>query len=175
MQSQDLHARFWCKRVEEPQRLKLGAISKIQCDYQNCHIGAWNLELEKTSSHCILAPFVPHGVGIELIFAPQAAVFEIWTDFQIFHIWAWNLEEERPESCICSLFLPQLGRNWAYFRSTGSRFRDTKFQNFHIWTWNLELEEITQSCICTLFLPHGVEIKLRAAVFEIQQFELNLV
>ena len=33
---------------------------------------------------------LPHGIGIDPIFALLAAAFEIWADFQNWNIWAWN-------------------------------------------------------------------------------------
>ena len=93
----------------------------------------------------------------------RAAVSEILADFLNFHIWAWNLEfEETSQSCICTLFLPQVVEIKLIFALRAAVFEiRTNFQNFHyIWAWNLEFEERSQSCICTLFLPQGVKLFL---------------
>ncbi len=112
--------------------------------FQNCHIWAWNLpNWPKSSRSWTYTVFVSQGGGvfkIELIFARQAAVSKI-RDFQNCHIWAWNLAiGQSSRSCTYRLFLPQGGRNWTYFRSTDSGFRDTgQFSNCHIWAWNLAI------------------------------------
>ncbi len=74
---------------------------------------------------------------------------------------------------IYSLSTPA-GRNWAYFCSTRSGFRDTgHFSNCHIWTWNFSSGQSSRSCKYTVFLHQGVEIELifalRAAVSKIQE------
>ncbi len=96
------------------------AVSKIQANFQNCHIWAWNLVIGQSSRSCTHNLLLPQGVEIQLIFALWAAVSEIRTNFQTCHIWAWNLANgQRSRSCTYTLFL------WAYFCSTGSGFRDT--------------------------------------------------
>ena len=106
--------------------------------------------------------FSTPGVKFKLIFAVQAAVFEIRGEFQNFHIWAWNVEfEEMSQSCICTLFLPSEGGNYAYFHSTGSHFRDTdQVSKFQYLAMKSGIWRQVESCICTFFLPHGVEVKL---------------
>ena len=75
---------------------------------------------------CTYTLFLPQGVEIYLIFTIRAAVSEIWADFQNCHIWAWNLAiGQSARSCTYILHLPQGGRNWAYFCSMGSGFRET--------------------------------------------------
>ncbi len=64
---------------------------------------------------------------IELIFTLGAAVSEIRADFQNCHIWAWNLATgtKFQKLHIYHCLSTRRGRNWAYFRCTGSGFRDT--------------------------------------------------
>ncbi len=69
--------------------------------------------------------FLPQGGEIKLVLPLRAAVLEIRADFRNCHIWAWNSPiSQVPEVAIHSLSTPW-GRNWAYFGSTGSGFRDT--------------------------------------------------
>ena len=93
------------------------AVSEIRNDFQNCHIWAWNL------GHWEV-PEVVH-IGPNSLSTSRGrhwapAVFEIRTDFQNCHIWA-VLEVAH----IVSFCGTPGSRNWAYFRSKGSGFRDT--------------------------------------------------
>ncbi len=58
-----------------------------------------------------------------ILFLPRG-VSEIRADFKNCHIWAWNLLiAQSSRSYTHTLFLPQGGRNWTYFRYTSSGFR----------------------------------------------------
>ena len=93
------------------------AVSEIRPDFQSCHIGAWNL--------AISTPEGGGGVEIELIFALWAAISSILADFQTCHIWTRKLTSRKSlTNCRYTPSTPT-GRNWAYFRSTDSGFRDT--------------------------------------------------
>ncbi len=96
----------------------------------------WQVAKVPEVAHIPGTLFLRQGVEIKLIFALRAAVSEIRTIFQNCHIWAWNLAiGQIPEVAHIPSFYPR-GRNWAYFCSTGSGFRD----------------------MTRLFLPQGVEI-----------------
>ncbi len=93
--------------------------------FSKCHIWAWNLAIAQSARSCTCTLFLPQGVEIELVLALWAAVSEIQANFQNCHIWAWNLAiDQSARSCTYTLFLPQGRRNWAYFHSTVSGFRD---------------------------------------------------
>ena len=64
------------------------AVSEIQANFQNCHIGHETWPLANVPEVAYVSNFNPRGVEIELIFALQTAVSEIWADFQNCHIWA---------------------------------------------------------------------------------------
>ncbi len=87
-------------------------------------------------------------------FFSMGTVSEIRANFQNCHIWPWNMGiSQSYRSCTYSLFLPREmgdgGRNWAYFCSTGSGFRDTG------WFSKLPyLGQSARSSTYTLFLPH---------------------
>ncbi len=68
-----MHASFWCKRVKEP-FFSLRAISKIQRNYQNCHIVVWK-DLIKKIYRSAYGPLSTPGVKIELIFALRCSGF----------------------------------------------------------------------------------------------------
>ncbi len=90
--------------------------------FQNCHIWAWNLAIFQSARFCTYTVFLPQ---IQLVLALRAAVSEIQADFQNCHIWVWNLAigKKCQKLHIFSLSTPR-GRNWAYFYSTDSGFRD---------------------------------------------------
>ncbi len=103
---------FWCKRESKTHRsLKFGS------HFQDT---AWLSKLAALQ-RLHMDTFYPDGIEIELVFAPWTVVSEIQADFQKCHIWAWNLEFEKFQKLLSTL----RGRIWAYFRSTGSGFRDT--------------------------------------------------
>ncbi len=108
----------------------------------------WNLKKvpEVAQSHIL---FLSHGIEI---FALRVELSEIRADLpiSIFGHETWPLVKFSQVAHTFSFYTR--GRNWAYFRLTGSGFR-AAFQNFHIYSWNLGFEERSQSWICTFFLP----------------------
>ena len=104
------------------------AVSEIQANFQNCHIWAWNLASGQSYRSCTYTLYLvyPRGWKLSLFslygqqFARYGPIFKIaifalhetchWPNFQKLHTY--------------SLSTPG-HRNWAYFRSTGSNFRDT--------------------------------------------------
>ncbi len=109
------------------------AVSKIQANFQNSHIWAWNLASGQSSRSCTYTLFLHQGVEIELIFALWAAVSEIQANFQNCHIWAWNLAiGQSSRSCTYTLFLPVEIELIFALRAAVSEIR-TNFQNCHIW------------------------------------------
>ncbi len=97
-----------------------GRFSKLP--YLGMKLGHWP-KFQKLHIH--VYPVSTPGGEIEFIFALRAAVCEIWADFQNCRTWAWNLAiTQNSKSCIYHLS-SSWGRNWAYFRSTGSGFQDT--------------------------------------------------
>ena len=92
----------------------------LKLPYLGRKLGHW----QKFRS-CTYTLFLSLGVETELMFTLRAAVSEILAVFQNGHIWARSFSiGKSANSCTCALFLPQRGRNWAYFRSTGSGFWD---------------------------------------------------
>ncbi len=97
------------------------AVSKIWADFQNW---VWNLAIGQSSRSCTYTLFLPQGGEIELIFTLWAAVSKIWGDFQNCHL---DMKLDKwpkfQKLHLYPLSAPR-GRNWAYFHSTGSSFRD---------------------------------------------------
>ncbi len=86
-----------------------GSGFRDKADFQNCHIGAWNLVSGQSAIICTYTLFLPQRVEIELIFALWAAVSKIRANYLTCHIWAWNLASgQSSSSCTFNiLFLPQ--------------------------------------------------------------------
>ena len=105
--------------------------------------------------------FLPHGLEIELIFAPHAAVFEIQANFQnsIFGHKIWNLKTG-PKVAYVLLSTPGVEIKLIFALWTAVFDISVNFQNCLIWAWKLESEDRSQNCICNLFIPHGIKIKL---------------
>ncbi len=136
------------------------AVSKIRANFQNCHLWVWNLAMGQSARNCKYTLFLPQGCQNWAYFCSMGSgsrhtqirfpnmklpylgiKLSKWPKFQKLHTY--------------SLSTPG-GRNWAYFRSTGSGFRDTdrfsklpylgmklgnwpKFQKLHIY--NLKYSE----------------------------------
>ncbi len=100
--------------------------SEILADFQNCHIWPWNLDIGQNSRSGTCP--------VHSLSNPDTDRFS-----KLPYIWAWNLASGQSSRSISIPVYPLStlgGRNWAYFCSTGSGFRDTgHFQNFHIWAW----------------------------------------
>ena len=96
-------------------------------------------------------------VKIELIFTLRAAVSKIGANFQNCHIWAWNLApDNRSRSCTYTLLSTPGGRNWAYFCSTDSSFRDSEFSKLPYLgheTW--PLAKVPEVAYILPFYPRG--------------------
>ncbi len=106
-------------------------VSEIQAHFKNCHIWPWNLAIGESSSNSTYALFLRHRVETELIFCSVGSSFRVMGLFQNCHIWAWNLViGQSARSCTYSpevahiLSFYNRSRNWGYFHSTGSGFRD---------------------------------------------------
>ncbi len=69
--------------------------------------------------------------------------------FKNCHIWAWNLAiSKTSSSSTIHPFSTPGGRNWAYFRSTGSGFWDTEqFSKLPYLGWNLANGQSSRKCI----------------------------
>ena len=159
---------FWCKRVEEPHNLKFGAISKIQRNYQNCHIGLWKFLIEKIYR----CSFYPRRSKLSLfsLYGQLFPRYGLMLKIAIFGHEAWNLKKS-ARSCIWTLFLPQKVEIELIFalRAAVSEIW-AHFENCHIWAWNQEFAKSSRSCIFTPGGPSWAYFALGAAVSQLQQF-----
>ncbi len=152
------------------------AISKIQADFQNCHIWAWSLTIGKSSRSCTYTLFLPNGSKLSLFslygqrFPRYRSIFKI----ALLGHETWPLTKG-PEVAHTLSFNSQRVEVKLIFARRADVFKIwADFQNFHIWPWNLEFEDRSQSCSLYSLPTPGVEIQLifalHAAVFEIEQF-----
>ncbi len=85
------------------------AASEIHCDFQNCHILAWNfLVTDKRSGSCTYSPSTPGGRNWTyfLFYGQQFTRYRQFFKIAIFR--AWNLAIDQSfRSCTYTVFLPQ--------------------------------------------------------------------
>ena len=115
----------------------------------------WNFATGKSSRSCTYTLFLLQGVRHWAYFALRAVLSGIRANCQKCHIWAWLLAKV-PEVADMLSFSP-IGWNWAYFRSTGSIFRDTGwFSNLPYLGIKLgRLQNIQKLHIYSLSTPGG--------------------
>ena len=150
-------------------------ISNIESDYQNCHIGVWNLVIEKKFQKLHIYPLSTPWDQIELIVTVWSPVFEIQADFQncISGHKTWLLKQK------CRIFIwtlfPLTGVGWNWTLRTLISEMQAYFQNL---PWNLEFgkslhidplstpTELIFSSVgrnfsyWSAFYPHRVDIQL---------------
>ncbi len=160
------------------------AVSEILTNFQNCFIWAKNLASGKSCQKLHIHSFYPRGSKMSLFsFYGQRFVSEILAVFQNCHIWAGSFcIGKSSRICTYALFLHPRGRNWVYFRSTGSSFRDIgrfsklpylgmklghwpKFQKLHIYS----LSSPGESKL-SLFLLYGQPFWIYGRIFKISIF-----
>ena len=84
----------------------------------------WQLAKVPEVAHIPVLSFYPRGVEIEVIFNIRAAVSRYRPFFKISIFGHETCHMAKVSEVAHILFLPQVGRNRAYFQSTGSSFRD---------------------------------------------------
>ena len=127
-----------------------GRVSELLTGFQNWHIWAWNLAMGQSARYCTYTLFLPKGSKLRLFslygqrFSRYGMIFKI----AIFGHETWQLARVPEVAHILSLY-PR-GQNWAYFRSTGSGFRDMGwFSRLPFWAWNLAIGQSSRNCTCT--------------------------
>ena len=106
--------------------------TKIQDNFQNCHIWALNLPI---GQNCTYIFFLPQVVRIELIFALRAAVSDIQANSQKLPYLGMKLGHgQSDKSCTYTLFLPHgVGIELGFaLRAAISEIR-ADFLTSHIW------------------------------------------